>query len=123
MKKINQDPLLFKIASLALDENALEGEWNAAAIKFFGRLRNAQVGIDELLHKAKTEEGFKFKEKKERFRQFDGKLPFGKYKGMTIVEMFKKDAGYAEWLMSIDCDQAIKAEILRVSREYGKESK
>lgn len=123
MKKINQDPLLFKIASLALDKDSPDGEWKAAAVKFFSRLRHGQVSIDELLHQAKTEAGYKFAKKKERFRAFDGRMPFGKYKDVTIIEILKRDAGYCEWLMSIECDPAIKAEILRVSREYGKEGK
>jgi len=105
------DPLLKKIADLALHPSSPEGEWQAAAIKYFSRLRNAGSNPG-------SPNGFPFRggNKAKGSPGFDGRVPFGKYKGKTVLEVFNRDVGYIEWLLSIEIDAKLRAEIMRVAR-------
>ena len=79
-----------KILTLALHETAIEGEWQAAAVRFISGLRKKRITAESLLSPTATP-----KPARSKHSSFFV-MPFGKYKGQLISAM--PDA-YLIWLM------------------------
>lgn len=91
-----------KCLNLALNHAAMEGEWNAAAIRFVAILRDAKIGIESI-------NGNSIKNQSHQ----SPLMPFGKFKGWAIADL---PDWYLKWCMEQDfIKEPIKSEL---QREY-----
>ena len=77
-----------KCLNLALNHAAMEGEWNAAAIRFVAILRAGNIGIDAI-------NGEPVRKPSDQAI----KMPFGKFKGTPISDL---PDWYLAWAMEQD---------------------
>jgi hypothetical protein len=91
-----------KCLNLALNHAAMEGEWNAAAIRFVAILRAANIGIDSI-------NGDPVKKPATHSKV----MPFGKFKGSAVADL-------PDWYLAWCLEQDFIKEPLRavLEREY-----
>jgi hypothetical protein len=96
---------LNKMATLALNGAATEGEWTTAAISFFRIARSKNVPV-RLPIPSKPKRYFPV-----------GRMPFGKYKGKGIEEIVAFDLSYLKWLLSRDISYGLRTDINRAIQQ------
>lgn len=87
-----------KLAALAMDDAAGQGERRNAAEMFFREIAKAGMKPRDL----QTGERIVYQEKvvykeKEKQATVEHRMPFGKYRGQRVIDILQFDRGYLEW--------------------------
>ena len=90
---------LTKLAKLATNEGAAEGEWRAAAVRFFAVLRDKEFSIYDYTPAEKRETEITYYPPQKRPWWSSQRMVFGKYKGRTVQWIRDNDASYLRWLL------------------------
>jgi len=77
----------YKILTLALHESAIEGEWQAAAVRFFSLMRKDRIEPEQFISLTSNTN--------DSTSSYSFVMPFGKHKGMKIVDV---PDGYIVWM-------------------------
>lgn len=75
-----------KLLQLALNPAAHDGEWQNAFARVRGMARNVSELLDLIDQPDESEDT-------------SPPFPFGKYKGFTVLEIWKADPSYLQWVL------------------------